>query len=154
MNNLRMHCVICIVLYNVLFNSYLKGQMSWTLHDKPAVFGRMVKLICKLPRAVSCCNEFTRKWSKGWDNERIVMNSVSLNESKYGEHLNISTKTSILTIKHFSEGDINIPYECTYGFDTARKNLLLTLTDFECKCIRKSSASNYLIMKKSTGTIC
>lgn len=109
----------------------LKGCVVWKLSSKPAVFGTNVKLQCTLCNKVPCCNAFIRKWTKGTNYDLIVMNSVSLNSAKYEEYLNVSTKTSILTIKNFTEEDVNIPYECTYGFDTDSKVLTMNSTDFE-----------------------
>ncbi|XP_071148143.1 uncharacterized protein [Mytilus edulis] len=108
-----------------------EGCVSWKLSSKPVVFGTNVKLYCKFCNNVPCCNAFTRKWTKGTHYDLIVMNSVSLNSAKYEEYLNVSTQTSILTIKNFTEEDVNIPYECTYGFDTDSKVLTLNSTDFE-----------------------
>ncbi|XP_052079789.1 uncharacterized protein LOC127717947 isoform X2 [Mytilus californianus] len=59
------------------------------------------------------------------------MNGVSLNTAKYKEYLNISANTSTLTIYKFSEYDVNIPYECSYGFDSASHILELTEENFE-----------------------
>ncbi|XP_076089413.1 uncharacterized protein LOC143059747 [Mytilus galloprovincialis] len=109
----------------------LKGCVVWNLSPKPAVFGTKVRLQCTFSNNVQCCTAFTRKWTKGTSYDLIVMNSVSLNRAKYEEYLNVSTKTSILTIKNFTEEDVNIPYECTYGFGTDSKVLVMSSTDFE-----------------------
>ncbi|XP_076089411.1 uncharacterized protein LOC143059746 isoform X2 [Mytilus galloprovincialis] len=122
---------VILMLLTMYFTVLSEGCVLWKLASKPVVFGTNVKLYCKFCNNVPCCNAFTRKWTKGTNYDLIVMNSVSLNSAKYEEYLNISTKTSILTIKNFTEEDVNIPYECTYGFDTDSKVLTLNSTDFE-----------------------
>lgn len=122
---------VFLTLLTMYCSVVLEGCVLWKLSSKPAVFGTNVKLHCIFCNNVPCCNAFTRKWTKGTHYNLIVMNSVSLNSAKYEEYLNVSTKTSILTIKNFTEEDVNIPYECTYGFDTDSKVLTLNSTDFE-----------------------
>lgn len=107
-------------------------RISWNLLKKPAIFTKDVQLECKISTEFPCCNEFTRKWSRGKSYDLIVMNGVSLNTAKFKENLNISTNSSTLTIYKFSEYDVNIPYECSYGFDSASHILELTEEDFEC----------------------
>lgn len=65
------------------------------------------------------------------------INDVTSNTSKYQESLNVSAQTSTLTITGLSREDVDIPYECTYGFDSFRKILTITEKQFECKYITK-----------------
>ncbi|CAG2194491.1 unnamed protein product [Mytilus edulis] len=125
----------------------------WKLSHTPAVFGTKVRLQCTFCNNVPCCNAFTRKWTKGTNYDLIVMNSVSLNSAKYEEYLNISTRTSTLTIKNFKEEDVNIPYECTYGFDTDSKVLTLNSTDFEYGKIQFESPTGELTLKRKEDNL-
>ncbi|CAC5394946.1 unnamed protein product [Mytilus coruscus] len=59
------------------------------------------------------------------------MNDKSLNETKYCEELNEISHKSILTIKSFSVEDVNIPYECVYGFKKFRATLKLKKDGYE-----------------------
>ncbi|VDI48725.1 Hypothetical predicted protein [Mytilus galloprovincialis] len=59
------------------------------------------------------------------------MNDKSLNKTKYYEELDESSQTSILTIKSFSVEDVNIPYECVYGFEKYGATLVLTTDGYE-----------------------
>lgn len=61
------------------------------------------------------------------------MNGVSSNETKYSEELDEVNRMSILTIKSFSVEDLNIPYECVYGFMKYRARLMLKENEYECK---------------------
>ncbi|XP_052079773.1 uncharacterized protein LOC127717934 isoform X2 [Mytilus californianus] len=120
--------VLIILVMNSIVTT--KGLVILELDSKPAIFGTNFRLKCIISE-VSCCSTFTRKWTKGDNYHLIVINSLSSNTSKYKEDLNVATKTSILTIRNLTKEDVNIPYECTYGFDTDSKLLSLNSTDFE-----------------------
>ncbi|CAC5383224.1 unnamed protein product [Mytilus coruscus] len=107
------------------------GTISWTQLTKPAIFGNDVSLRCHLTSETSCCDSFARKWSAGKYFDLIMMNGVSSNASKYTETVDNRLNTSTLTIKNFNKNNVNIPYECTYGFDTFSKTLELTQANFE-----------------------
>ncbi|CAC5393290.1 unnamed protein product [Mytilus coruscus] len=130
---------VCKVLFVALLFSFdhfkressVLDRISWNLHTMPAVFKKDVQLECHISTKFNCCNDFTRKWSRGKSYDLIVMNGVSLDTAKYKEYLNISANTSTLTIYEFSEYDIDIPYECSYGFISDSKILELTEENFE-----------------------
>ncbi|CAG2204100.1 unnamed protein product [Mytilus edulis] len=105
--------------------------ISWTLLNKPGQFGHNVSLKCHLTSDVQCCDSFARKWSSRKTFDLIILNGVSSNKTKYKEIVEHEYNTSTLIITDFSEKDVNIPYECTYGFDTFSKVLELTPTNFE-----------------------
>lgn len=106
----------CIRQNNNIEYKLVAGHISWKLNTKPAVFGKDVQLSCHLTSNCPCCSDYTRKWAKGWKYNLAIVNGVSLNILKYREFLNNSANTSILTKRIFQEDDVNIPYECTYGF--------------------------------------
>ncbi|VDI48779.1 Hypothetical predicted protein [Mytilus galloprovincialis] len=108
-----------------------EGDISWTLLTKPVIFGKDASLKCHLTSESKCCDSFARKWSAGKTFDLIMMNGVSSNATKYTETVDNRFNTSSLTIKNFSKNDVNIPYECTYGFDTFSKTLELTKANFE-----------------------
>lgn len=127
---IRLFEVLNIHIINII--EYFSDRISWNLLTKPVVFKRDVQLECHISTKLKCCNEFTRKWSRGKSYDLIVMNGVSLNTAKYKEYLNISANISTLTIYSFNEYDVNIPYECSYGFISDSKILKLTEENFEC----------------------
>ncbi|CAC5393249.1 unnamed protein product [Mytilus coruscus] len=111
-------CILKNVLIIVFIYTETNGHISWTLHTKPAVFGQDIQLVCDLTSDAHCFSRYTRKWVKGWTYDVVTINNASSDIWKYEECFNTSASTSILTIKSFDEEDVNIPYECTYGFDT------------------------------------
>ncbi|XP_052079800.1 uncharacterized protein LOC127717960 isoform X1 [Mytilus californianus] len=112
--------------FNVVADS-----ISWTLLNKPAIFGNKVSLKCHLTSASLCCDSFARKWSAGKTFDLIILNGVSSNKTKYTEIVEHKYNISTLIITDFNEKDVNIPYECTYGFETFSKILELTPANFE-----------------------
>lgn len=107
------------------------GNIKWTLKEKPAIFGTNIHLVCHLPNKTSCCKD-DRKWNVGNQYLLIIINGVSYNTSKYKEDLNVKDRVSILTIFSLSEQDVNVAYECVYGFQKFRSTLELTADVFEC----------------------
>ncbi|CAC5393272.1 unnamed protein product [Mytilus coruscus] len=105
--------------------------ISWTLLNKPEQIGNSVSLKCHLTSELLCCDSFARKWSSGKTFNLIILNGVSSNKTKYKEIVEHEYNTSTLIITDFSEKDVNIPYECTYGFETFSKILELTPANFE-----------------------
>ncbi|VDH96513.1 Hypothetical predicted protein [Mytilus galloprovincialis] len=92
-----------------------KGKISWKLLTEHVIFGRDVQLQCNLPHK-TCCP--TRTWRGGHDYKTLTLNEGSSDYTKYKEHLINENRTSILTIKSFSEDDVDIVYQCSYGFSS------------------------------------
>lgn len=120
-------------IYNETNFLYFSGRFEWRLAEQRVVFGNDIHLVCYLPDEPSCCSEDNRQWNVGTPYKLIIMNGVSHNKTKYNEELNQSDHLSILTIKSFSESDVNIPYECVYKFQKFRSVLQLNESIFECK---------------------
>lgn len=126
---LKIHMVFFIVLINL--NLFFLENIKWTLLENPAIFGTNIHLVCHLPNTTSCCND-DRKWNSGYQYNLIILNSLSYNNTKYKEDLQVKEKVSILTVFALSEHDVNIPYECVYGYRKYRSTLELTEDIFEC----------------------
>lgn len=107
------------------------GTIKWTLLENPAIFGTNIHLVCHLPNDTTCCDDY-RKWNVGNQYSLIITNGLSYNTSKYKEDLIPKDKISVLTIFSFSEEDVNIPYECVYGFLKYGVVLKLKNDVFEC----------------------
>lgn len=107
------------------------GNIKWTLKENPAIFGKNIHLVCHLPNTTSCCED-DRKWNVGYEYTLIIINGLSYNTSKYKEVLNVKERVSVLTVFSLSEQDVNIPYECVYGYRKFRSELELTKDKFEC----------------------
>lgn len=123
-----------IILYRLFILFYMfiyVGNIKWTLRENPAVFGTNIHLVCHLPND-TCCNDY-RKWNVGNQYILIIINGLSYNVSKYKEDLIAKNQVSVLTIFSFSEDDVNVPYECVYGFHKYSSVLELKDDVFECK---------------------
>lgn len=131
------------------FFIYAVDKISWKLLTKPAVFGKDIILACRLPK--TCCERYTRKWFGGHRFRLLAMNGVSTIPEKYTEVFNADSRSSKLTIHAFNSSDVNIPYACTYGFETSEtKNLNLSDDDFESK----SKQNIYLHLKSFQQNSC
>lgn len=114
------------------------GNIKWTLKENPAIFGTNIHLVCHLPKNTLCCKD--RKWHVGNHYELINVNDLEYNTSKYKEDLNVKERVSVVTVFAFSEQDVNIPYECVYGFQKYRSVLELTEDVFECMLLSISDS--------------
>lgn len=119
-----------IIFFVVIFN-LASGHIQWILKDKPAVFGTDIQIVCSLPNDVPCCRKYNRQWNVGSNYTLTIMNDKSLNKNKYCEELDEYNRKSVLTIKSFSVEDVNIPYECVYGFQKYGATLELTTAGYE-----------------------
>ncbi|CAC5393246.1 unnamed protein product [Mytilus coruscus] len=115
----------------VLLPVSIKDNIYWELYTETAVFGKTLQLVCHLTANTPCCSQYTRKWVVGRMYMLASINGVTSNTSKYQESLNVSAQTSTLTITGLSREDVDIPYECTYGFDSFSKILTITKEQFE-----------------------
>lgn len=122
-----MHLTISILVFFAQL-PFGKGKISWKLLTEHVIFGRDVQLHCNLPHK-TCCP--TRTWRGGHDYKTLTLNEGSSDYSKYEEHLINENRTSILTIKSFSEDDVDIVYQCSYGFSSYEAILKLTKHRYE-----------------------
>lgn len=128
-----MYLVNLTVIYIFIIRTSLStvaGNIKWTLKENPAIFGTDIHLVCHLPKDASCCKD-GRKWNVGNQYELITVDDLVHNTSKYKEDLNVKERVSVLTVFALSEQDVNIPYECVYGFQKYRSVLELTEDVFE-----------------------
>ncbi|XP_071150686.1 uncharacterized protein [Mytilus edulis] len=105
-------------------------KLSWKLDTVPAVFGEDVQLGCFIPNYASRAN-MNRRWSIRRNIHGITLNGVSRYPNKYSEHMDKKIGVSTLRIHNFSLHDVNIIYECAYGFLIDRKMLILSKFKFE-----------------------
>ncbi|CAC5368729.1 unnamed protein product [Mytilus coruscus] len=110
--------------------SFEKEYLSWKLLTTKVVFGQAVQLRCHLPKQ-NCCHNYTRSWRGGPDYTLLTLNEKSSNYTKYIEYLDTESRTSVLTIKSFSESEVDIIYQCSYGFSSYEAILQLTRHRYE-----------------------
>ncbi|CAC5378126.1 C1QL [Mytilus coruscus] len=116
----------CTMLINVINGTKVK----WEISEVPVIFGRDVKLTCKISDTKNCCHSKskTRIWFGGPDNKTLSLDGKSPNRSKYVT-LNEEHGFSLI-IKSLSPDDVNYYYRCSYGFHEYRKKLQIN-SDFE-----------------------
>ncbi|XP_063418423.1 uncharacterized protein LOC134701221 [Mytilus trossulus] len=106
--------------------------IGWKLQTIPAVFGSDVVLECILPSS-TCCDRYTRRWLGGGNLNLLIMDGISSKPDKYSEEFTKESRSSKLTIHSLDSKDVNIPYQCTYGFSKDVKLLNMTDYNFESK---------------------
>lgn len=123
--------VYLIVLHLLTLDVTVSGEgVAWSLQTNPAVFGNDVVLECILPSS-TCCDRYTRRWLGGKHLHLLVMDGVSSEPEKYSELFDKETRSSKLTIHRLDSKDVNIPYQCIYGFSKDVKILNMTEDRFE-----------------------
>lgn len=105
--------------------------MKWEISEVPVIFGRDVKLTCKISDTKHKTSHSRRRmWFGGPDYKTLSLDGKSPNISKY---VTLNEKHSFsLIIKSLSPEDVNYYYRCSYGFYEYRKKLEIN-SDFESK---------------------
>ncbi|VDI42359.1 Hypothetical predicted protein [Mytilus galloprovincialis] len=123
--------VYLIVLHLLTYDVTVAGEgVAWSLQTNPAVFGKDIVLECKLPSS-TCCDRYTRRWLGGKNLHLLIMDGTSSEPDKYSELFDKETRSSKLTIHRLDSKDVNIPYQCIYGFSKDVKILNMTEDRFE-----------------------
>lgn len=105
--------------------------MKWEISEVPVIFGRDVKLTCKISDTKhKTGHSRKRMWFGGPDYKTLSLDGKSPNISKYVT-LNEEHSFSLI-IKSLSPEDVNYYYRCSYGFYEYRKKLEIN-RDFESK---------------------
>lgn len=137
-------------IFFILFFSYILGKaykislyfhcflypgerIAWNLQTTPAVFGSDIVLECILPNG-TCCDRYTRRWLGGKNLNLLIMDGISSKPDKYSEEFTKESRLSKLIIHRLDSKDVNIPYQCTYGFSKDVKLLNMTDDNFESRC--------------------
>lgn len=107
-------------------------NVSWKLLTKKVVFGQAAQLRCHLPKH-TCCHNYTRSWRSGSNYTLLTLNELSSNDTKYTEQLDAENRTSILTINSITVSEVDILYQCRYGFSSYEAILQLSTHRYECK---------------------
>lgn len=78
-----------------------------------------IVLTCTVDGVKKIDKQTTRQWSMGEKDELLCYNGRINNIKKYEEKV-LQTNEFSLTIFNVTESDLNIVYQCRYGFDKAR----------------------------------
>ncbi|XP_063418430.1 uncharacterized protein LOC134701228 [Mytilus trossulus] len=95
-------------------------QVSLNLVTDNITIGQDVVLTCTVNGIQTIDKKTTRQWSMGDDDELICYNGRINNLSKYDEKVLFGNEFC-LTIFNITEADLNIVYQCRYGFEVASK---------------------------------
>ncbi|CAC5357349.1 unnamed protein product [Mytilus coruscus] len=105
-----------------------RGLISWRLTTKPTVFGKDKELCCNLDDQ-TLLNR-TGYQSKGENVDVLVVNSKTINDSRYSKEFHKAKITSILTITSLI-GDVNVPFTCKHGLFMYKEAINMTVENFE-----------------------
>lgn len=118
-------------LHNNKSSSYF--VVSLQLETGVVSIGGYIILTCIVHGKKTIDNEETRQWSKGYEDELLCYNGRIHNSKKYEEKVLQGNKFS-LKILNVTEEDVNVVYQCRYGFDAANKFIEKDDHDRFCKC--------------------
>lgn len=107
-----------IFKFNNLIRLFLSFLVSLILITDVIVFGGDIILTCTANGISTIDSEVTRQWSMGTDDELLCYNGRINNPKKYEETLTSKNQYSLKILK-VTEEDVNITYQCRYGFDAA-----------------------------------
>ncbi|XP_063412223.1 uncharacterized protein LOC134695017 [Mytilus trossulus] len=83
-------------------------------------FGDYIVLTCTVHGIQTINNTTTRQWSMGDDDKLLCYNGRINNLRKYKEKVLPGNEFS-LTVFNITKSDLNVVYQCRYGFDAASK---------------------------------
>lgn len=111
---------------------YFHVLVSLNLVTDIITIGQDVVLTCTVHGIQTIDRKTTRQWSKGDDDELICYNGRINNLRKYDEKILFGNEFC-LTIFNITEADLNIVYQCRYGFDVASKLIEVDKPKSFCK---------------------
>ncbi|XP_063411432.1 uncharacterized protein LOC134694357 [Mytilus trossulus] len=100
----------------------INGQVSLKMDIDTISFGDYIVLTCTVHGIQTIDITTTRQWSMGDNDELLCYNGRINNLRKYKEKVLPGNEFS-LTIFNVTESDLNVVYQCRYGFDAASKLL-------------------------------
>ncbi|XP_071149912.1 uncharacterized protein [Mytilus edulis] len=107
--------ILCLIGFNA------RGeQVSLSLKTNTVSLGANIILTCTVDGVKKIDKQTTRQWSMGENDELLCYNGRINNIKKYEEKV-LQTNKFSLTIFNVTKSDLNIVYQCRYGFDAARK---------------------------------
>lgn len=95
-------------------------------------FGNYIVLTCTVNGIQTIDTTTTRQWSMGDDDKLLCYNGRINNLRKYTEKVLPGNGFS-LTIFNVTESDLNVVYQCRYGFDAASKLIEADKPKLFCK---------------------
>ncbi|XP_076088355.1 uncharacterized protein LOC143058790 [Mytilus galloprovincialis] len=104
----------------ILFLIEINVLVSIKMDIDTISFGRVIVLTCRVHGIRTIDITTTRQWSMGDDDKLLCYNGRINNLGKYKEKVLPGNEFS-LTVFNVTESDLNVVYQCRYGFDAASK---------------------------------
>ncbi|XP_052079917.1 uncharacterized protein LOC127718053 isoform X3 [Mytilus californianus] len=104
----------------ILFLIEINAEVSLKMTKDTISFGNYIVLTCTVHGIQTIDITTTRQWSMGDDDKLLCYNGRINNLRKYKEKVLPRYEFS-LTIFNVTESDLNVVYQCRYGFDAASK---------------------------------
>ncbi|XP_063418434.1 uncharacterized protein LOC134701233 [Mytilus trossulus] len=95
-------------------------RVSLSLSTDTISIGKDIVLTCRVHGIPAIDRKTTRQWSMGDDDKLLCYNGQINNPKKYEESVLLGNEFG-LTIFNVTESDLNVVYQCRYGFDAASK---------------------------------
>ncbi|CAC5420517.1 unnamed protein product [Mytilus coruscus] len=95
-------------------------SLSIKIASDAVLIGKDIVLTCTVHGIENIDRKTTRQWSMGNDDELLCYNGRINNRRKYKENVLAANEFS-LTIINVTKVDLNVLYQCRYGFDAASK---------------------------------
>lgn len=104
------------------------AQVSWFLKTTEAKLetNDSIELVCQVTG--TCCSSL-RSWKDG-TGKALITNGVTTLPNKYKETINASSLQFSLLIYNLTVSDLNINYQCQYGFDSSQQYLNMSESIF------------------------
>ncbi|XP_071149915.1 uncharacterized protein [Mytilus edulis] len=108
------------MLYCVILSVTVIAEVSFEVVTGTMSIGGYIILTCQVHGKKVLDKKETRQWSKGTHDELLCYNGRINNPKKYEENILQGNKFS-LKIYNVTKEDVNVAYQCRYGFDAASK---------------------------------
>lgn len=127
-----------LIVFTIVESSFSDGNINMKvrleLMTKPVVFGENVTIACMIhDNSEIQCDKINRLWEGGPLNRVLLINGVSVDQTKYVETIDNPCEKFSIIIKSFDLSDVNCSYRCSYGFESSRKELQLDNASFIAK---------------------
>ncbi|CAG2197456.1 unnamed protein product [Mytilus edulis] len=96
------------------------AEITLEIATDTVLLGKDIVLTCTVNGIENIDRQTTRQWSMGNDDELLCYNGRINNPRKYKENILAANEFS-LTIINVTKVDLNVLYQCRYGFDAASK---------------------------------
>ncbi|XP_063440774.1 uncharacterized protein LOC134721600 isoform X2 [Mytilus trossulus] len=112
---------VWMVFMLFLSEAKVTWNVTWNV-VKQIAYGEDLELFC-MSDEYNMSSTKSKRWYRGPEQKLLTLNGGSMNNKKY--NASIESKGFKLIIKNCTENDVNVTYQCEYGFTKSEKLLLL-----------------------------